>query len=165
MTETVFNVLFLCAANSARSILAECLLNDMGKGRFRAYSAGSQPAGQINPYALELLNKCGMASAALHSKSWDEFAMADAPRFDFIITVCDDAAGEVCPVWPGHPITAHWSIPDPVRAEGSDEHKHHAFVEAMSQLQQRMSAFVSLPFATLDSMKLEQAVREIGKPA
>ncbi|MBT9539498.1 arsenate reductase ArsC [Thiobacillus sp.] len=165
MAEAAFNVLFLCAANSARSILAECLLNAMGEGRFHAYSAGSQPAGQIHPEVLELLHKSGLATAGLHSKSWDAFAAAGAPRFDFIITVCDDMAGEACPVWPGHPITAHWHIPDPVRAQGSDAHRQHAFVEAMSQLQQHISALICLPFATLDKMKLGQTVRDIGNPA
>jgi arsenate reductase len=149
--------------NSARSILAECLLNAMGAGRFRAYSAGSQPAAAVHPEVLNLLHKSGLSSAGLHSKSWDAFAATDAPCFDFIITVCDDMAGEACPVWPGHPLTAHWHISDPVRAQGSDEHRQHAFVEAMSQLQQHLSALISLPFATLDKMKLGQAVRDIGK--
>ncbi len=159
----VFNVLFLCTGNSARSILAESLLNDMGRGRFKTYSAGSMPAGQVNPYALELLAKSHLPTEGLRSKSWEEFAVADAPQMDFVITVCDNAAGEVCPVWPGQPMTAHWGIPDPVAVEGSDDAKRHAFVLAMSQLQRRLSAFVSLPFAALDSMKLEHAVREIGK--
>jgi protein-tyrosine-phosphatase len=162
MAEPVFNVLFLCAANSARSILAESLLNNLGKGRFQAFSAGSQPAGQINPFALELLEKNCFPTAELRSKSWDAFAHPDAPHFDFIITVCDDAAGEVCPVWPGQPMTAHWGIPDPVAVSGSDDRKRHAFVEAMSQLQRRISMLVNLPFATLDQMKIHQAVRDIG---
>jgi len=165
MAEPVFNVLFLCTGNSARSILAESLLNNLGKGRFRAFSAGSHPAGQVNPFALALLEKNNFPTDELRSKPWDEFAQADAPRLDFVITVCDKAAGEVCPVWPGQPMTAHWGIPDPVAVEGSDEVKRHAFVDAMNQLQRRVCMFVSLPFEKLDRMKLQQAVREIGKTA
>ena len=165
MTEPVYNVLFLCTGNSARSILAETLLTNLGKGRFRAFSAGSHPAGQINPFALELLEKSHFPIAHLRSKSWDEFAQPDAPQLDFVITVCDNAAGEVCPVWPGQPMTAHWGIPDPAAVEGTDEQKRHAFVDAMNQLQRRICMFVNLPFATLDKMKLEKAVREIGKTA
>lgn len=163
MAEPVFNVLFLCTGNSARSILAESLLNQLGKGRFRAFSAGSRPVGRINPFALELLEKNHFPTGELRSKSWDEFAQPDAPPLDFVVTVCDNAAGEVCPVWPEQPMTAHWGIPDPTAVEGSDDVKRHAFVEAMSQLQRRLSAFVSLPFHTLDNMKLQQAVRDIGR--
>lgn len=163
MTESVFNVLFLCTGNSARSILAESLLNHLGKERFRAFSAGSHPAGQVNPFALELLEKNHFPAGDLRSKSWDEFAQPDAPRLDFVITVCDNAAGEICPVWPGQPMTAHWGIPDPAAVEGSDDVKHRAFVDAMNQLLRRISMFVSLPFQTLDGMKLQQAVRDIGK--
>ncbi len=163
MAEPVFNVLFLCTGNSARSILAESLLNQLGKGRFRAYSAGSHPAGRVNPFALELLEKNHFPTGELRSKSWNEFADPDAPHFDFVVTVCDNAAGEVCPVWPGQPMTAHWGIPDPAAVEGSDDIKRHAFVEAMSQMQRRVSMFVSLPFATLDRIKLQQAVQLIGK--
>ncbi|MDP1928271.1 MAG: arsenate reductase ArsC [Thiobacillus sp.] len=165
MTEPVYNVLFLCTGNSARSILAEGLLTHLGKGRFRAFSAGSHPAGQVNPFAQELLEKNHFETGDLRSKSWDEFARPDAPQLDFVITVCDNAAGEVCPVWPGQPMTAHWGIPDPAAVEGTDEQKRHAFVDAMNQLQRRICMFVSLPFATLDKMKLEKAVREIGKTA
>ena len=165
MAEPVFNVLFLCTGNSARSILAESLLNNLGKGRFQAFSAGSHPAGQVNPFALALLEKNHFPTDELRSKPWDEFAQADAPRLDFVITVCDKAAGEVCPVWPGQPMTAHWGIPDPAAVEGSDEVKRHAFVDAMNQLQRRICMFVNLPFASLDKMKLEQAVRDIGKSA
>ncbi|OYW38267.1 MAG: protein-tyrosine-phosphatase [Hydrogenophilales bacterium 12-61-10] len=165
MDKPVFNVLFLCTGNSARSILAETLLTNLGKGRFRAFSAGSHPAGQVNPFALELLEKNHFDTSELRSKSWDEFAQPDAPHLDFVITVCDNAAGEVCPVWPGQPMTAHWGIPDPAAVAGTDEQKRHAFVDAMNQLQRRICMFVSLPFATLDKMKLEQAVREIGKTA
>jgi protein-tyrosine-phosphatase len=164
MNEPVYNVLFLCTGNSARSILAESLLNSLGKGHFRAFSAGSHPAGQINPFARELLEKSHLPTAELRSKSWDEFAQPGAPRLDFVITVCDQAAGEVCPVWPGQPITAHWGIPDPAAAAGNDEQKRHAVVEAMNQLQRRISMFVSLPFRTLDGMTLQQAVRDIGAP-
>lgn len=163
MVEPVYNVLFLCTGNSARSILAESLLNQLGKGRLRAFSAGSRPVGRINPFALELLEKNHFPTGELRSKSWDEFAQPDAPPLDFVVTVCDNAAGEVCPVWPEQPMTAHWGIPDPTAVEGSDDVKRHAFVEAMSQLQRRLSAFVSLPFHTLDNMKLQQAVRDIGR--
>jgi len=165
MDQPVFNVLFLCTGNSARSILAESLLNQLGKGRFHAFSAGSHPAGQVNPFALELLEKNHFPTAELRSKAWDEFAQPAAPRLDFVITVCDKAAGEVCPVWPGQPMTAHWGIPDPAAVEGSDDAKRHAFVEAMSRMQRRISLFVSLPFASLEGMKLQQAVRDIGKSA
>ena len=165
MDQRSYNVLFLCTGNSARSILAESLLNEMGRGRFRAYSAGSHPAGRVNPFALELLGKNHFPAGDLRSKSWDEFAQPEAPHFDFVITVCDNAAGEVCPVWPGQPMTAHWGIPDPAAVEGSDETKRRAFVQAMEQLQRRISMFVNLPFSTLEGMKLEQAVREIGKTA
>ena len=165
MTESVFNVLFLCTGNSARSILAESLLNHLGKERFRAFSAGSHPAGQVNPFTLELLQKNHFPAGDLRSKSWDEFAQPDAPRLDFVITVCDNAAGETCSVWPGQPMTAHWGIPDPAAVEGSDEIKRRAFESAMNQMQRRVSMFVSLPFNTLDSLKLQQAVRDIGQTA
>ena len=163
MADPVYNVLFLCTGNSARSILAESLLNQLGKGRFRAYSAGSHPAGRVNPFALELLEKNHFPTGELRSKPWDEFAQPDSPQLDFVITVCDKAAGEVCPVWPGQPMSAHWGIPDPVAAEGSDDQKRHAFIDAMNQMQRRVSMFVSLPFATLDRIKLQQAVQLIGK--
>lgn len=165
MAETVFNVLFLCTGNSARSILAESLLNYLGRERFRAFSAGSHPARKVNPFALALLQKNQFPAEGLRSKSWNEFAQADAPQLDFVITVCDNAAGEVCPVWPGQPMSAHWGIPDPAAVEGSDEVKRHAFSAAMNQMQRRISMFVNLPFNTLDGMKLQQAVRDIGKVA
>ncbi|HWR76615.1 MAG TPA: arsenate reductase ArsC [Thiobacillus sp.] len=165
MSQRPFNVLFLCTGNSARSILAESLLNNFGKGRFRAFSAGSHPGGQVNPFALELLEKNHFPTGELRSKPWDEFAQPDAPQLDFVITVCDNAAGEVCPVWPGQPITAHWGIPDPAAVQGSDDVRRHAFVDAMSQLQRRICMFTSLPFRTLDSIKLQTAVRDIGKTA
>ncbi|ODU42116.1 MAG: protein-tyrosine-phosphatase [Thiobacillus sp. SCN 63-374] len=163
MSESPFNVLFLCTGNSARSILAESLLNALGKGRFRAFSAGSHPGGRVHPFALELLEKNHFPTGELRSKSWDEFAQPAAPQLDFVITVCDNAAGEICPVWPGQPVTAHWGIPDPAAAGGGDEARRHAFVDAMNRLQRRLSMFVSLPFHTLDGMRLQQAVREIGK--
>lgn len=163
MTDPVFNVLFLCTGNSARSILAESLLNSQGNGRFRAFSAGSHPAGQVNPFVLELLEKSHLPTADLRSKSWDVFAQAGAPRLDFVFTVCDKAAGEACAVWPGQPITAHWGIPDPIAVTGTDEQRRHAVVEAMNQLQRRISMFVCLPFDTLDRLKLQQAVQRIGE--
>lgn len=163
MAEPVFNVLFLCTGNSARSILAESLLNHFGKGRFMAFSAGSTPTGRVSPFAFALLEKNHYLTGELRSKSWNEFAQPAAPRLNFVITVCDNAASEICPVWPGQPMTAHWGIPDPAAVAGSDDIKRHAFVEAMNQLQRRICMFVSLPFATLDNMKLLQAVREIGK--
>lgn len=163
MADPVFNVLFLCTGNSARSILAESLLNGLGQGRFKAFSAGSRPAGQVNPLALALLEKNQFPMEGLRSKSWDEFARVGAPRLDFVITLCDNAAGEACPVWPGEPTTAHWGIPDPAAVDGSDEARRRAFAVAMSQIQCRISTFVSLPLGTLDGMKLQEAVREIGK--
>ena len=163
MTEPAFNVLFLCTGNSARSILAESLLNNLGKGRFRAFSAGGHPAGRVSRFALELLEKNHFPTGELRSKPWDEFAQPDSPQLDFVITVCDKTAVEVCLAWPGQPISAHWGIPDPVAAEGSDDQKRHAFVDAMNQMQRRVSMFVSLPFATLDTIKLQQAVQLIGK--
>ncbi|KAB2309151.1 arsenate reductase ArsC [Betaproteobacteria bacterium SCN2] len=163
MDDTRYNVLFLCTGNSARSILAEALLNNAGNGSFRAYSAGSHPAGAVNPYAMELLEKHNFPTEGLRSKPWDEFSRPEAPRFDFVITVCDRAAGEVCPVWPGQPMTAHWGIPDPAVVEGNDADKRHAFHDAMNQLQRRISVFVSLPFDKLDRIKLQQSMQEIGK--
>ncbi len=163
MDQPVYNVLFLCTGNSARSILAESLLNDLGKGRFRAFSAGSHPTGKVNPLALELLEKNRFPIKGLRSKSWNDFAVDDAPRLDFVITVCDNAAGEACPVWPEQPVTAHWGIPDPAAVEGSDEVKRRAFESAMNQMQRRVSMFVSLPFNALDNLKLQQAVRDIGQ--
>lgn len=165
MDEPVYNVLFLCTGNSARSILAESQLNNLGKGRFRAFSAGSHPTGQVNAFALELLHRNHFPVADLRSKAWDEFAQAGAPLLDFVITVCDKAAGEVCPVWPGQPMSAHWGVPDPAAAEGSDDAKRHAMADAMNQLQRRICMFISLPFEKLDRLKLQQAVREIGKTA
>lgn len=163
MTERVLNVLFLCTGNSARSILAEAVLNAMGKGRFRAYSAGSHPAGRVNPFALELIRKNRLPTEGLRSKSWDEFAAPGAPVLDFVFTVCDNAAGEVCPAWPGQPMTAHWGVPDPAAVEGSDEEKRRAFFRTWTELSNRISIFVSLPMGKLDRLSLQKRLDEIGK--
>ena len=163
MEERIFNVLFLCTGNSARSILAESVLNEVGKGRFRGFSAGSHPAGKVDPFVLGLLRSQGMPTEALRSKSWDVFALPDAPHLDFVITVCDSAAGEVCPVWPGHPMTAHWGIEDPAAVEGSDEDKREAVSTAFRLLNRRISLFTSLPFAKLDAMSLKKELDGIGQ--
>ena len=162
-----YNVLFLCTGNSARSILAEAILNRLGAGKFRAFSAGSFPKGAVNPHALHLVKSLNYDVSAFRSKSWDEFAGPDAPVMDFIFTVCDDAAGEVCPVWPGHPITAHWGQPDPAAAQGSAAEVAVAFSEAYRLLQNRITAFVNLPIAGLDRMALHSRVKTIAaaKPA
>lgn len=157
-----YNALFLCTGNSARSIMAEVMLNSMGKGRFKAYSAGSHPAGRVNPFALELLAKNQLPIEGLHSKNWEEFARPGAPEIDFVFTVCDNAAGEVCPIWPGRPMTAHWGIPDPAAAEGSDDDKRKAFFLAYNQLRTRLSLFVNLPLDRLDNMTLQQQLKDIG---
>lgn len=157
------NVLFLCTGNSARSILAEAILNRVGKGRFRAYSAGSHPKGEVHPFAIELLQKNRFPVAQLRSKSWEEFASAEAPRLDFVFTVCDNAAGEACPVWPGQPMTAHWGIEDPAAVEGTAEQRHKAFFRAYTQLNHRIGQFVSLPMSKLDRMTLAARLREIGE--
>ena len=164
MTDAVrpYNVLFLCTGNSARSIMAESILRQTGGGRFNAYSAGSQPSGKVNPFALELLRGSGMSTAGLESKPWDRFAGPDAPPLDFVITVCDNAAGEVCPVWPGQPMTAHWGIPDPAAVEGTDDAKRHAFSAASHILTNRIRLFTSLPLATLDRLSLQAKLRDIG---
>jgi len=161
-TDKVFNVLFLCTGNSARSILAEAILNHLGHGRFRAFSAGSHPGGKVNPFAIELLDRNGMAVADLRSKSWDEFAAPGAPHIDFVFTVCDNAAGEVCPVWPGKPMTAHWGIEDPAAVEGSDDDKRRAFLKAFTEMNRRISLFVSLPLAKLDAMAIKRELDNIG---
>lgn len=163
MGERTFNVLFLCTGNSARSILAEALLNFEGKGRFRAFSAGSFPRGQVNPLALQTLKHAGLSAEGYRSKSWDEFASAGAPRMDFIFTVCDDAAGEVCPVWPGHPVTAHWGMPDPAAVAGSDAEKAKAFRETLRLLSNRIRVFIALPFEKLDRLALRKHVDDIGR--
>lgn len=158
----LFNVLFLCTGNSARSILAEAILNRTGQPVFKAWSAGSQPKGQVHPKSIELLNTLGYDTSAFRSKSWDEFAQGSSPAFDFIFTVCDNAAGETCPVWLGHPVTAHWGIPDPAAVSGSDAEVSLAFAEAYRQMKNRIDAFVALPIASLDRMAREAAVKSIG---
>jgi len=163
MSDKTYNVLFLCTGNSARSIMAEALLNAMGRGRFKAYSAGSYPKGEVNPYTLELIGKNRLPVADLRSKSWDEFARPGSPELDFVFTVCDNAAGEVCPVWPGQPMTAHWGIPDPAAATGSPEQVRKAFFTAYNQLSNRLSIFVNLPLNNLDRLALKKRLDEIGK--
>ncbi len=158
----VYNVLFLCTGNSARSILAEVMMNSMGKGRFHAYSAGSMPKGEVHPLALDLLEKNHLPIDGLRSKSWEQFARSGAPALDFVFTVCDNAAGEVCPVWPGQPMTAHWGIPDPAAAEGGIEDRRRAFFTAYSQLGARISLFINLPIDRLDRMTLQKKLRDIG---
>jgi arsenate reductase len=157
------NVLFLCTGNSARSIIAESILNAIGKGRFKAYSAGSHPAGQVNPIALELLQKNRLPVDGLRSKDWDEFAAPGAPAMDFVFTVCDKAAGEVCPVWPGQPMTAHWGVPDPAEAQGDDEARRKAFFQTWNYLYNRISLFANLPLDKLDKLTLQARLQEIGK--
>jgi len=157
------SVLFLCTGNSARSILAEAYLNSAGRGRFAAYSAGSHPAAKVNPFALELLRRYGLSTEGLRSKSWEEFAQAGAPKLDFIFTVCDNAAGEACPIWPGRPATAHWGVEDPAAVHGTDEEKVNAFLEAFKQLSARIDLFLDLPFEKLDRLALGAKLMEIGK--
>jgi arsenate reductase len=159
----VYNVLFLCTANSARSILAEAILARLGAGRFRAFSAGSQPRGAVNPVALDVLRSLNHPVDGLRSKSWDEFAAADAPPMDFVFTVCDNAAGEVCPVWPGQPMTAHWGIPDPAAVVGTDAVVHAAFYDAYRMLSNRIGVFCALPLASIDRLSLQRRLREIGE--
>lgn len=163
MSDKVYNVLFICTGNSARSILAEGLLNGLGKGRFHAYSAGSHPKGEVHPFALSTLERLGMATQGYRSKSWDEFTRPDAPQFDFIFTVCDNAAGEVCPVWPGKPMSAHWGVPDPAAVEGTDMVKMKAFQDAAIVLKRRIELFLSLPITRLDAMSLQQELHGIGR--
>jgi protein-tyrosine-phosphatase len=163
MTDHVYNVLFLCTGNSARSILAECILNREGQGRFRAFSAGSQPKGQVHPFAIDLLKKLNHPTAGLRSKSWDEFAVPDAPHLDFVFTVCDNAASEVCPIWPGQPMTAHWGVPDPAAAEGTEAERRFAFADAYRMLHNRISVFTSLPMSSLDRLSLQKRLDEIGR--
>jgi arsenate reductase (thioredoxin) len=162
MNEKIYNVLILCTGNSARSILGEVLFNSLGKGKFKAYSAGSKPAGKVNPGALEWLQKNGYSLEGLRSKSWDEFALADAPSFDFIFTVCDNAAGEACPLWLGKPATAHWGIPDPAHVEG-DAARRAAFNKASEQLARRIQLFMALPLEKLDKLVLKEKLAEIGR--
>jgi arsenate reductase (thioredoxin) len=163
MREQLYHVLFLCTHNSARSVIAECILNRLGHGRFKAYSAGSQPSGQIHPNALALLKKLNYDTSGVRSKSWEEFTGPDAPQLDFVFTVCDDAAEEVCPVWPGQPMTAHWGVPDPSRATGTKAERGYAFANAHRMLNQRISIFVSLPMRSLDKLSLQKRLDEIGR--
>lgn len=163
MNDPTYNVLFLCTGNSARSILAEAVLNAMGRGRFKAYSAGSHPKGQVHPLALDQLRQSNLSVEGYRSKSWSEFEGSDAPRLDFVFTVCDNAAHEVCPVWPGHPATAHWGIPDPAAAEGTEEQQRQAFRKAFLQLQTRIGLFLALPLSSIDRMSLGQKLRAIGE--
>ena len=164
MSETkAVNVLFLCTHNSARSILAEAIMNDAGHGTFHGYSAGSQPKGEVHPLALDRLRKANLPVEGYRSKSWSEFAVPGAPAMDFVFTVCDNAANEACPVWPGQPMTAHWGVPDPAAVQGTEDEKQRAFLDAYLQLQNRIKLFLALPLETLDRMRLQQRVAEIGK--
>ena len=163
MADKPFHVLFLCTGNSARSILAEAVLNQINPVRFRAHSAGSHPAGMVNPFALALLEKNGYPTQGLRSKNWEEFAVPGAPALDFVFTVCDNAAGEMCPVWPGQPVSAHWGVADPAAAEGTDAEKRQAFLDAYVALRRRIELFTSLPLARLDGIALASRLREIGK--
>ena len=165
MSEKIMNVLFLCTGNSARSILAESVLNNLAlsQGKFRAFSAGSHPAGAVHPLAIELLEKNHLPTDGLRSKSWDEFAQVGAPQLDFVFTVCDNAAGEVCPVWPGQPMTAHWGVPDPAGVTGDDAAQRKAFFQTFNQLSNRIGLFAHLPFDKLDRMRLQKALNEIGQ--
>ncbi|MDD2703780.1 MAG: arsenate reductase ArsC [Acidocella sp.] len=165
MTRRPFNVLFLCTGNSARSIIAESLLNHWGEGKFHAYSAGSHPKGAVQPMALSLLNSLGLPTEGLRSKSWDEFAASGAPVMDFIFTVCDQVAGEICPVWPGQPITAQWGLPDPASVQGSDMERAQAYRDTLRALENRIKVFVVLPFDALDRLALERRTAAIGRMA
>ncbi|HMN81858.1 MAG TPA: arsenate reductase ArsC [Burkholderiaceae bacterium] len=162
-SETTYNALFICTGNSARSILAEGILNALGQGRFHAYSAGSHPRGEVHPQALATLERLHLPTAGYRSKSWDEFVAPGAPVFDFIFTVCDDAAGEVCPVWPGQPMSAHWGVADPAAVEGTEERQRKAFMDAAWTLKRRIELFLSLPLHRLDAMSLQHELRSIGK--
>jgi len=163
MTDTPYNVLFICTGNSARSILAEGLLNALGKGRFHAYSAGSHPKGVVHPLALSTLERLQLPSTGYRSKDWDEFSVPGAPVLDFIFTVCDNAAGEACPFWPGQPVTAHWGVPDPAAVEGSDEQQRKAFLDVAIRLRRRIELFLSLPLQRLDALSLQRELRDIGR--
>jgi len=163
VSDKTYNILFLCTGNSARSVIAEALMNKEGRGRLKAYSAGSMPTGRVNPHALSITRALGFEDTAFRSKSWDEFAKPGAPPLDFIITVCDNAAGEVCPVWPGQPMTAHWGVPDPAAAQGSEAEIAAAFSETARMLGNRIRIFLSLPLASIDRMSLQMKLREIGQ--
>ncbi len=163
MGDQLKNVLFLCTHNSARSVIAESITNFLGRGKFKGFSAGSQPSGEIHPFALDLLKRLNYDTSNLRSKSWDEFAAADAPPLNFIFTVCDDAANETCPVWPGQPMTAHWGLPDPSRVEGTEAERRHALADVHRMLYQRISIFVNLPFVELDKLTLQKRLDVIGR--
>ncbi len=162
MSDPIYHVLFLCTGNTARSVLAEGVLRQLGEGRFRAYSAGSQPKGVVNPFALKVLGTYGYPTDGYRSKSWDEFSGPDAPVMDFVFTVCDSAAGETCPFWPGQPMTAHWGIPDPAVVEGTDIEKEAAFVTAFKQMRNRIEVFTALPLRSIDAMALGAKLKDIG---
>ena len=161
--ERPYNILVLCTGNSARSISGEALFNTLGAGRFKAFSAGSHPTGKVNPFAIEQVQALGYPLEGLRSKSWDEFAQPDSPQMDFIVTVCDKAAGEMCPLWPGQPVAAHWGFPDPAAVEGSDEEKRAAFAQTLRQIRNRVQLFLSLPLETLDRMAIENRMKAIGR--
>jgi protein-tyrosine-phosphatase len=163
MTDRAFNVLFLCTGNSARSIIAEAILNKVGAGRLHAYSAGSAPKGRINPHTITLLQSLGYDTSGYRSKSWNEFARPGAPALDFVFTVCDNAAGEACPVWPGQPMTAHWGVPDPAEATGTDAEVALAFKDTYRMLHQRIGVFTALPIRSLDQLSLQRRLKEIGR--
>ena len=166
MSDKRYSILILCTGNSARSIMAEALFNVLGKGRFQAYSAGSHPTGAVNPFAIERCGTLGYDTSNLRSKSWDEFALPDAQQMDFVITVCDQAAGEVCPIWPGQPLTAHWGFEDPAAIQGSDEDKRKAFSRVFRQIMNRVNQFMNLPLHGLDSQAIQREMRAIGaRPA
>lgn len=160
--DRVYNVLFLCTGNSARSVLGEAVLNHVGKSQFRAFSAGSIPKGAIHPMTLQILKEAGVPTEGLRSKSWEEFAGPDAPVMDFVFTVCDDAAGETCPIWPGHPMTAHWGIEDPAKVEGPEFRQRQAFEDALRFMRNRIAAFINLPHASIDKLALGSRLRGIG---
>jgi protein-tyrosine-phosphatase len=163
MSDPIRNVLFLCTGNSARSILAEAIINRAGQGRFRGYSAGSHPKGAVHPYALDLLKRQNYPTEGLSSKSWDVFAEPGAPKMDFVFTVCDSAAAEVCPIWPGQPMSAHWGLPDPAAATGTEAEKRYAFADTFRMLEQRIGIFVNLPLVSLDKLSLQKRLDEIGQ--
>jgi len=163
MTQQPLNVLFLCTHNSARSIIAETVMNRLGAGKFKAYSAGSQPSGRVHPYAVELLQQLGYDTSGLRSKSWEEFSAPGAPQLDFVFTVCDNAANETCPFWPGQPVSAHWGLPDPSAAEGTETEKRLAFADTHRMLYQRIGIFVNLPLQSLDKLSLQQRLDDIGR--
>ena len=165
MTDKIYNVLFLCTGNSARSIMAEAIMNAAGKGRFRAYSAGSHPSDTVNPNAIETLRVAGLSVDGMRSKSWDEFAVPGAPEMDFVFTVCDNAAGEVCPIWPGQPMTAHWGIADPAAFEGPEAETRAVFYQAFRHLQNRIGLFLNLPLASIDRLSLKSKIDAIGTTA